>query len=58
MGFQEIVQLAPQYGIAAGSMWIIYKIVGNHINHNTEALKDLSVAVTKLITYLETRDRA
>lgn len=57
MSLKEIIELAPQYGVAAGSLWIVYKIVSNHINHNTQALTELSVAVTKLTTWLEARDR-
>jgi threonine/homoserine efflux transporter RhtA len=47
----DLVQLG-QYGLigvmlaliflTGGVIWILYKIVGNHINHNTSAMGDVA----------------
>ena len=59
---QEPTQILPiliqggAVGLAVVTLWILYKLVGNHMNHATDATNQLTVAITKLITYLETRD--
>ena len=39
--------------VAAISVYLLYKIVGNHIDHNTKVLGELRDAVNRLIDYLE-----
>ena len=34
--------------VALASLWINYKISSNHINHNTDALKDLTSTLSEL----------
>ena len=52
----NILQILIQGGLASialVSLGILYKIVGNHMNHNTDALNRLEKATTKLIQFLE-----
>lgn len=39
-------------GLCAFSLYIIWKLAGNHINHNTEVLAGLREAIVELTTYL------
>lgn len=48
-----IATAAPQYGIAVASLALVYKIVSNHIEHNTAALTDLTKTLEGLKTWLE-----
>jgi hypothetical protein len=32
------------------------KLYGNHMNHNTEALNQVQIALTKLVTFLENKE--
>lgn len=52
MEVTDIVQYGG-VGLAALSMWIVYKLSGNHIEHNTEATKNLSVVIAELKEFLQ-----
>lgn len=39
--------------LAGGSMWALYKIVGNHINHNTDATIKNTEVMSSLITLIK-----
>lgn len=43
--------------IALVALWFNYKIVSNHINHNTEASTKLSEAIKHLMEFLENKFR-
>ena len=59
------VSLLGQYGIAGvmlalialtgSAIWILYKVVCNHINHNTSALEKMSNTMEKLNTLIEAK---
>ena len=40
-------------GVAIALIWVLYRIVGNHINHNSEVLSELKEAIHKLADILE-----
>lgn len=63
MDVLELLKLAPQFALAGASLWFMYKITGNHINHATQAMNkqtDAIIGLTKVVaelkTYLETRN--
>lgn len=57
MDLKDLASLAPQYGLAGIAMWFLYKIAGNHIEHSTKALTDLTKVIAELKTWLEARER-
>ena len=40
-------------GVAIALIWVLYRIVVNHINHNSEVLSELKEAIHKLADILE-----
>lgn len=42
-----------QFGVAGLAVWTMYKIVSNHINHNTAAFEKLSETLQELIIFLK-----
>jgi hypothetical protein len=52
----EMLVQAGAVGLCFYSLFVLKKLVGNHINHNTDALNRLEVAITKLITFLENKE--
>ena len=44
-------------GLATLLALILYKIVGNHLNHNTDAMNRLENAITRLTQFLEDREK-
>lgn len=58
MEIETIIQ-GGGVGLAALSMWIVWKLASNHINHNTEiltknlhAVDDMRGAIKELTRYL------
>ncbi len=54
--YESVIQTIIQggaVGVAVFSMWITYKLASNHINHNTEASKELSTMLAKLIQIID-----
>ena len=51
---QNLVQ-AGAVVIALVSVYLNYKLVSNHIQHNTESNTKLSIAINQLIEFLETK---
>jgi hypothetical protein len=59
------VSLLGQYGIVGvmlalvaltgSAVWILYKVVCNHLSHNTIALEKMSNTMEKLNTLIETK---
>ena len=46
-----LIQILVQGGLASValvSMWLFYKLASNHINHNTEAMRELSETLGEL----------
>ncbi len=41
--------------LTASAIWILYKVVCNHINHNTAATTEMVRVLEKLSTLIETR---
>ena len=52
MEIETIIQ-GGGVGIAAFSMYIVWKISSNHINHNTVVLTELKDAIKELKSYLK-----
>lgn len=65
MSMPEQLEMLGQYGLVGvmlaliGALvtvcWINYKISGNHINHNTDAINRLENAITKLVTLIDAK---
>ena len=52
----KIIQILVQGGLASvalASLWVNYKLFSNHLAHNDETNKNLEIAITKLIQFLE-----
>lgn len=52
----DIVQLVLQaggIGVGVYALFVLYKLVGNHINHNTEALNKLIRVIESLEEFLK-----
>lgn len=49
----ETLVQAGAVGLCFYSLYLLKKLVGNHINHNTEALTKLEVTIAKLLQFLE-----
>ena len=41
--------------LTGSAIWILYKVVCNHLNHNTVALEKMSGTMEKLNTLIETK---
>lgn len=52
MNIETIIQ-GGAVGLAAFSMYIIWKLAGNHINHNTAALTELKDVIHSLKEILD-----
>ena len=50
----QIVIQGGAVALAGVAMWILYKLVGNHLSHNTDALKELSVVLGELRELIKT----
>ena len=53
---ETTLKLIADYGIlglAVFQAYILWKLVGNHLNHNTDALNRVEIAITKLTDFLE-----
>lgn len=48
----DITALA-QLGVGGLSVYLMYKIAGNHIDHNTKVLSELKDAIIKLTAFLD-----
>jgi len=53
--FLQILIQGGAVGIAILLAWIVYKLAGNHINHNTEVLRELSVVIGELKQVIKDR---
>ena len=56
MNETNVLQMLIQGGLASGmlvSLWIIYKLASNHMNHSTDALNNLTVVIGQLKQFLE-----
>ncbi len=42
-------------GLTASAIYILYKVVCNHINHNTDAATKMTQTLEKLNTLIETK---
>jgi len=40
-------------GLGGVALYMMYKLASNHVEHNTQAIQKLEVAVTELITWLK-----
>lgn len=47
-GLIGIIVQAGAVGLALASLYVIWNLVTNHINHNTEILSELKVTIQKL----------
>lgn len=55
---EQIIKLVSEFGaigLAAFLAYAYWKTVGNHLNHTTDALNRLEIAITKLNEFLETK---
>ena len=56
----KLIEILVQGGltsVALLSLWINYKIASNHINHNTDALTELSKVMEGLKTFIENQNK-
>ncbi len=54
----DIIKLVSEFGaigLAGFLAYCYWKTVSNHLNHTNDALIELTVAITKLNEFLETR---
>ena len=52
-GNSNIVKIVAQFGlagVAVFSLYILWQLSGNHIDHNTQALQDLNVSIREMNT--------
>ena len=52
----KLIQILITGGTTSGmlvSLYILYKTISNHIEHNSAAMKELSVAIAKLTQVIE-----
>lgn len=52
---ENILQILIQGGLASialVSLYILYKLVSNHMEHTTKSQEDLTIAITRLIQFL------
>ncbi|MBI4136915.1 hypothetical protein HY469_02525 [Candidatus Roizmanbacteria bacterium] len=52
----KVIQILVQgglAGVAISTLAVLYKLVGNHIDHNTKALENLSSVLTRLDQFLK-----
>ena len=53
MDWIETIIQGGAVGLALFSMYIVWKLSSNHINHNTEVLTELKDAIKELKTFLK-----
>lgn len=53
-GAIEVLIQGGAVGLALGLVWVNYKLVSNHMNHNTDAISKMTEAITELTTYIRT----
>lgn len=54
----DVIQVIIQggsVGVSVVTLWVLYKLIGNHIDHSTKAIKDLTIVLAKMDEFL--RDR-
>lgn len=49
---QDFAQFA-NLGVAGLAVWLFYKIASNHIDHNTQAIKELKEVLTEIKIYFQ-----
>jgi uncharacterized protein (DUF1810 family) len=55
---EGLIKLIADYGILGMCVfqaYILWKLIGNHLNHNTDALNRVEIAITKLNEFLQTK---
>ena len=53
IGMVQILVQAGGVGIAFFALWINWKLVSNHINHNTASQEKLAVVIKELSTMIK-----
>jgi len=48
----QIIIQGGSVGVAVFALYVLFKLVGNHIEHSTRAIKDLTVVLTRLEEFL------
>ena len=53
MDILQVVIQGGAVGVAAYTLYILKKLIGNHIDHNTKVLENLTSVLTRLDQFLK-----